>query len=276
MNTDEVFRENPCHSELPDSIYGTFYIYNFRMTSPAPALDRGIAVMQALQKKAPLSLDELAQYVACPKSSLLRILDSLQQNGWVKRNARKHYVPMLRLAPLEQSRDWDSFLVERLADLGRMLQLTIEWYQVKEGQAVITWRFEPESTPIHIRAQVGFPRGPGGEVDAVARILFACTSIQPGKTTWVYRKGDSHPVSAAQIRKEIKAMKRPLFGDQEYNTNGVRRLASGVRNSDGTLKGIIAIAEGFTPKADDLRTQRLAALQSAADDLETFLHKEPL
>ena len=38
--------------------------------------------------------------------------------------------------------------------------------------------------------------------------------------------------------------------DVEYNPNGVRRYAAAVRKSDGTLAGIIALAENFTPSAD--------------------------
>ena len=231
--------------------------------------------MQALQKQSPLSLDELSQLVDSPKSSLLRILSSLQQHGWVKRNAQKRYVPMIQLAPLEQAKNWDTLLVERLSDLGRMLDLTVEWYLLKAEQAVLSWRFEPEWSPVHIRAQVGFVRGIQGEVDAVVRTLLKSTRLEPGTSNWVYQQGEPSPISPGQLRKEVKAMNSRIAGDSEYNSNGVRRLAVSVLDQNGDVKGIIALAESFTPKADQLRPDRLQALQAAADDLETFLTKEP-
>lgn len=246
------------------------------MSSPAPALDRGIAVMQALQKENPLTLEQLSQLVDSPKSSLLRILSTLQQHGWVKRNSQKQYVPMLHLTPLEQTQDWETYLVERLSDLGRMLNLTVEWYQRKEEKAVITWRYEPENSPVHIRARVGFIRNSTGELDAVAQVLLKSTELKPGKDSWTYLQGEKAPLSTAEVRKKLNAISGRIVGDTEYNPNGVRRLAVSILNLDGTLRGIISIAESYTPKTDSLRIERMESLQGAADDLETFLHKECL
>jgi DNA-binding IclR family transcriptional regulator len=45
--------------------------------SAAPALERGIRVLKYLEGKDPVSLDSIARATGYPKSSLLRVLDTL-------------------------------------------------------------------------------------------------------------------------------------------------------------------------------------------------------
>jgi len=58
------------------------------------ALRRGLEVMLAIQRSSAATLSELSRQTGLSKATLLRILKTLQQAGWVERNElEKRYVP---------------------------------------------------------------------------------------------------------------------------------------------------------------------------------------
>ena len=250
-----------------------FFNQSLSQESQAPALERGIGLMELLQGGESLSLDELAQGLDSPKSSLLRILDTLQKKGWVSKDSKKNYRSTVKVVSLHEKMDWESHLEVKLSQLGEEVGLTVEWYEIQGERAVITWRFEPQAAYIRVLARIGYSRGVEEEIDAVAQVLLKGTSLIPGKKICHYDGGEKRPL----LKKELKACldgEEGLMGkDPEYNTNGVRRIATGLKDYKGKLRGIVALAEGFTPKADQLRSERLETLKKYTNELQQFLRE---
>lgn len=240
-------------------------------SSQAPALDRGITLMEVLTDHSPLNLEELSKYTSSPKSSLLRLLETLRTRGWVERDSEKKYLPLVKILKREAPFDWRQEMESELSSLAREIGLTVEWYDIKETRAVITWRYEPDGPLIQVKAKVGYSRGVKGEIDAVAQVLLKCTNMKAGEGIWIYRNGDEVPISKKQLEDCLQREEEHVGCDMEYNTNGVRRIAFGVRSKAGKLLGIIALAEGFTPKADQERSQRMNLLVKKGTELENYL-----
>jgi DNA-binding IclR family transcriptional regulator len=57
--------------------------------SPAPALERGIAILNILNSGESYSLETISKKLKLPRSSLLRLLSTLQRCGWIQRKRRQ-------------------------------------------------------------------------------------------------------------------------------------------------------------------------------------------
>lgn len=244
----------------------------------APALDRGLAVLETLDDGAWASLDGLAGTLAVPKSSLLRILGTLEQRGYVERSAQtRQYrtrVVIQRVAP--PSRQARQAVQAALEALSAELGLTVEWYRVGSTHAELTQRAEAAEGAVRIRARVGHRRARWGELDAIALVTHAALGLEGTKrqrqSTWAYRSGDRVTLTVAEYEARRSAVGTDLRArDSEYNNNGIRRLAKGVRAPAGRLFGILAVPAHFHPKAEQLVEKQLGILDAAGRNLEAAL-----
>ena len=65
---------------------------------PVPALERGLRVLVLLQEKGPLSLERIAEFSKIPKSSALRLLRTLEEINYVRRDQHtKHFHSQAKL-----------------------------------------------------------------------------------------------------------------------------------------------------------------------------------
>ncbi len=241
--------------------------------SAAPALDRGLDVIAALQTRGRLSLDEIAREVPAPKSSLLRILQTLCDRG-VACRADKRYALRMRLEAYEPL-DWSERIRRQLERLAGTLNVTVEWYEIHEGVARIAQRCEPSACPVKVRARVGFCRDTAHEVEAVSTLLLIYTDAPAGKAMWWYRRGDAVGLRANESKRHLnKHRNAEVVADEEYNTNGIRRMAAPILAPDRSLAGILALAECYTPKADAERPERMRALCQAKQSLQSFVEEE--
>lgn len=233
--------------------------------SPAPALERGLRVLEILQGSPALTLEELAQSTDIPKASLLRLLETLQGTGYVRRLANKRYRSIKTIID-HKDRDFDSVLQDTLRQLAQRCESTAEWYQRVDQGAEIRARYEPANCEVRVVANVGFIRKVPGELDAVAAVLLADRVVDAGDF-WVYdAAGQRLAIKPDDLsRRLVSAHERGWALDIHYNARGVRRMAHVVRDASGTLIGILALAESFAPGADQFRDERQATLiQSAA------------
>ena len=245
---------------------------------PAPALEKGVRVLNELIGKGPVNLETLARKTEIPKASLLRILNTLGSLDMVERsNATKEYTSLVRIVPFSSHRNQARLKIQKaLHSLSVFTGKTTEWYVFDSVRLVITDRVEPEQPVVQVRARIGFMRELNGEFDAVARsgLAYLEDHIQTG-SYWTYRKGEKMIVDDASVLKRLKQVKRKkAVMDREYNTNGVRRYAAPVLNpEDNTLFGIMAIAENYTPDADTHRNIYLTRLKETAVDLHNEIKK---
>lgn len=247
--------------------------------SSAPALERGLDVIQHLTGADACSLEELARALSAPKSTLLRVCAVLIERGVLRRGADKRYSLRLRLRPVAEprARRFPEAVRQELDRLGEQLQATVEWYDIDRDRdngcsARITARYEPDHGPVRVRARLGFRRPATGEVEAVATVLLTRTACRPGSDAWWYRDGAAVACEAAALRRHLAAHAgAAVVVDHAYNSNGIRRMAAPVCTGDGALAGILALAECYTPAAERDRPARCAALRHSAAALTDFL-----
>jgi IclR family mhp operon transcriptional activator len=95
------------------------------------ALARGLSVLQMLQTSRGLTLGELHRLSAIPKASLLRILKTLMEQGFVwQRMADEAWVPSFSLAELARRIDGEVMLVEVASPVLERLSQKIDWPSV--------------------------------------------------------------------------------------------------------------------------------------------------
>ncbi|TXH99781.1 MAG: transcriptional regulator [Pseudorhodobacter sp.] len=95
------------------------------------ALARGLEVLQILQSTGALTLADLHRLTGIPKASLLRILKTLMQSGFIwQRMVDDAWVPSFSLAELAGRMDRESQLVEVASPVLAALTAEIEWPSV--------------------------------------------------------------------------------------------------------------------------------------------------
>ena len=95
------------------------------------ALARGLEVLQILQSSGALTLADLYRLTGIPKASLLRILKTLMERGFIwQRMVDDAWVPSFSLAELAGRMDRESQLVEVASPVLAALTAEIEWPSV--------------------------------------------------------------------------------------------------------------------------------------------------
>lgn len=248
------------------------------MNLPAPALQRGLHILELLKDGENRSLEDISNSLGFPKSSVTRLLETLCGMDYVERDeTTKRYTTRVALYPLTQRHSRFRQLIQScLENLSAELELTTEWFTPMKDHVLLTQRCEDTSNSVRIRAQLGFRREYWTEFDALARIGQKALKRKGTKKQmnqcWVYNKGEKKTITASAVTSGIKAITDDLIAyDDEYNPNGIRRMAIGIRDADNSLFGIIAVPVHYHPKADAMRASRLKTLAAAGTKLEKKL-----
>lgn len=105
------------------------------------ALRRGLDVMLAIQRSSAVTLQELHRQTGLSKATLLRILKTLQQAGWVERNElEKRYVPTSATGQSGAAAAWRTRLTALAASPRATLQRLVPWpidLGVRDGTAML-------------------------------------------------------------------------------------------------------------------------------------------
>ncbi len=105
------------------------------------ALRRGLDVMLAIQRSSAVTLQELHRQTGVSKATLLRILKTLQQAGWVERSEHdKRYVPASATGQSGPVAAWRTRLSALAAPARATLQRLVPWpidLGVRDGTAML-------------------------------------------------------------------------------------------------------------------------------------------
>ena len=105
------------------------------------ALRRGLEVLFAIERSSAATLAELHRQTSVPKASLLRILKTLQQTGWVERNELEgRYVPTSAAGESGPAVEWRAQLSAMAAQPRATLQRRVPWpidLAVRDGTAML-------------------------------------------------------------------------------------------------------------------------------------------
>jgi DNA-binding IclR family transcriptional regulator len=241
---------------------------------PAPALEYGIRAIQALEDIGEMSLEDLTRKTAVPRSTLLRVLATMEELGMVARdNDNRKFTAVMRLVPTDDHEEQNLRILRKtMENLCDAVKQTIEWYEATSEDALtITHRCEPTGDrEVRISAKVGFTRSCNEEFEAVARVACSgqfCPVKFEGR--WQYdNDGNKQIFTVEEVEILLRAVKMEGAAiDYSYNSNGVRRCASGVFDQDGDPVGILAIAESFYPGADREWGQKFTVLRDSSRQL---------
>lgn len=248
------------------------------MPSRAPALERGLQVLELLQEGGWHSLEELATRLGFPKSSLMRLLETLLERDYLERCPEsKRYRCRVAIYRISQRHNEVRHVIQHALDaLCVTLGFTTEWHVAKELHLELMQRAEAAEASVRIRAQVGFRRYWWQEQDALALVSQVACGLKPNReqraTLWEYRQGEAKRLSKACHEKRKAVIDARLLAyDSEYNSNGIRRLVKGVRDKDGSLLGLLAVPIHFYPKADAALAEQLSQLECCGAQLEEQL-----
>lgn len=248
------------------------------MKCQAPAVQQAIELLELLNQSGPLNLTGIAAQTGFSKATLLRILATLEAYGWVSRSKsgdRKFEAEVMIRSKNHQNRE--QRIQEIVDNLCSKTNHTVEWYLLTDEYAEIVQRSEPANRVVLIKAKLGFRRSFSAELDAVVRVAAAagavdCRTAEPPNGYGFYRSGKIVHLSQHETQELIAKVGHDLLTfDHEWNSNGFRRHAVGVRRHDGKLAGILAVAAAFTPQADAETEGINAALSAAARQLEELL-----
>lgn len=247
--------------------------------SKAPALDRGLQLIYLLQTHEALSLEEASNLCKAPKSSLIRVFETLEAWSLVKRDVvtKRYslYLPM-NLADGEKER-WQGFVGQSLREFSLLTGLTSEWYLPRVHHVELVDRHEPSHTAVSIRAKVGFTRPAWGQWEAVNKLALKYQAIQAQNheqnDDWIYDNGEERPIGPEEKMKILNDIpEEGLVFDREYNPYGVRRVAKAVF-SEGRLFGILAMPQHYHPKADEQMLELCSQMRSFGSRFETQLRQ---
>lgn len=211
----------------------------------APALTRGVAILEHLSAVESDSLDGITRTLDFPKSSTLRLLETLCTLGLVERSEAKTYRALKHLIDARSGDDrFEALLVAELKHLVASTGETAEWYLPSHVGLTIVRQLRAEGE-VAVLAKAGFVRCWGEELDAVAMLGYAHSEYAPKTLSGLSghtSNGHREKLSAADIRQRMTELNKGVRAvDLFFNQNGVRRLAVALFN-DGELMGVLAIA----------------------------------
>jgi len=241
-----------------------------------PALTRGLKTLEILSSNKEMSLESLAQQLQVPKSSMLRIMDTLKRLQYVSRDeVTKKYttnVIVQQISPFYSS--LSDKIQQLMIKVTNTFKVTSEWYAPGPEGVKIILREEPVDAVVHVCAQLGFFRKKDVELEAVTRIAYKSNyySWSPALVFKSYNNGSRIVLANEKAYRLVQAVGDDwMTVDEEYNSNGIRRLAVGVRDPQNKLFGIMALAESYTPNRKKELTAKLAALKDTANSIEKSL-----
>jgi DNA-binding IclR family transcriptional regulator len=228
------------------------------MKYKAPAVHQAIEVIEMLIESESLTLGQIAEKTEFSKATLLRLLETMESHSWVgKISGGKAYESLVVIRPKNNPAHNSELLIQNIIDeLSTKTNHTVEWYLPREKYAEIIQRCEPTDRVVSIRAKLGFRRIYAGELDAVNRVAMAsgaidCRQNEPDTGYSTYKDGKHIHIPIHEAQTLVTQVGDELLTyDHEWNNNGIRRHAIGIKGRNGELAGILAIASSFTPQAD--------------------------
>jgi len=226
---------------------------------PAPALGRGLELLRLLWQKPGATLDDLAKATGWPKSSLLRLLASLEQHGAATRDGRSGWRATVNLSGAVSgvgAEAWQGAL-PALANLG----VRAELYRFDDDGPVLTAIAEPAGWATTGMVQTHW-RPQTAEMLAPVQLWLAHRASGPPGRTWYWRERRRAWLSATVSRRLIdRARLAPLAECPARNHNALRRCAVALRGDRSVAGALVAAQVCFSAQEVVPRAVREALLK---------------
>ena len=242
---------------------------------PAPALEKGLYLLEILNNQGEKKLEELTTISNLPKASVNRYLKTLMMVGYVGRNLEtKKFYSLCRIEREHSSvESLRIHLPEIMKELVEATGFTAEWYEYQNESAVITLREEPQNVAVKVLATQGFQRTLNQELDAVARIFIKYYGFPEPMPNYYIRKWDEIiKLSTDEVNQKLDELpENYLAVDKNFNHNGIRRCAIAVFDAQRQLVGTIALAGHYHPSSNSVQQKGIELLKNCLEKLNKFL-----
>jgi DNA-binding IclR family transcriptional regulator len=242
--------------------------------SPAPALERGLALLQQLEREGACSLELLAGLSGLPKSSVSRLLLSLERVGVISRDsATKRYVALMHLTPIALTNSlWRKMSLEKMIRLSESSGQTVELYLFERDRLTMIERCEPTDVVVKVHAKIGWER-PLDEIDALSQIVYSFSDlVLPGTEFWYWKDGKKKNMPRSEIKVLLRDVQKNAGAvDIHVNSHGVRRYAVPLVDRFGKLQAVLAIAQAPLPGRFESDISLLHQLQQMRSEIEPLV-----
>lgn len=234
--------------------------------SPAPALEKGLYLLEILNKQGEKKLEEMTAVSGMPKASVNRYLKTLVMAGYAQRDPiTKKFYGLCRIERNSNSSDMlKDQLPKIMSELVDATGFTAEWYEYRNQHAFITFRQEPQNVAVKVLANLGFCRRLDEELDAVAQLFIKNYGLPTTLPNYYIRKWDEKiTLTPAQVSEKIEAVGNNfLAADKNFNHNGVRRCAIAVFDNHKNMLGVLALAGHYHPSSNKVQQKGIELLKN--------------
>lgn len=257
------------------------------MVKSIEALARGIQVLDELRNKSPMSLADLHRDTSISKATLLRILRTLQEAGWVYRSlGDSQYRLSYSLQQVSEVQEQSVALAELASSIIKELQRDLQWpsdIAVRDNLTMkVVESSRPQATFILNREQIGIK--PAMLFSAVGRVYLAFCSkeereeIIKGLKAAGGKEGRlAH--DSVWLEKLLIKTKEQGFGEREANywgigsTDGrcVEAIAVPIMHKEKVIASLTVVWPEGNLEASKIRTFFLPRLQIAAKQISERL-----
>lgn len=210
---------------------------------PAPALTRGLTLLQILEREGASSLDQLTRHCGWPKSSVFRLLASLEAYGAIERDpTTRRFEASLRLVPVDGAAPSLRRAARgELVPLAELCASSAELWAWDGRQLTMLDRADPEDAEVIVRNRIGTSRGLQ-ELEALSQVVHARTGRAVPRRAWAWGSEGRRDLTRDEIAQRIAAARAGPGDDLLPNGYGIARLAAPLLGPDGRLLGVLALA----------------------------------
>lgn len=206
---------------------------------PAPALGRGLHVLRLLGKAPGSTLEDLVRTTAWPRSSLARLLASLERNGAVARGDGRGWRATALLAPTIEAGDLDAWR-NGPAALARH-GVRGELYAFTGTGLVLMAAVEPDAWTVRSVVQPGW-RPELSELLAPVQLWWAHVADRPPRRGWHWRDRERQWLArTATVQLIDRVRLAPSAECPARNHNALRRCAVPLRRGGQVVGALAAV-----------------------------------
>lgn len=206
---------------------------------PAPALGRGLHVLRLLGRTPGSTLEDLVRATSWPRSSLARLLTSLERNGAVARADGRGWQATALLAPTVEAGALDAWR-KAPAALARH-GVRGELYAFTGDGPVLMAAVEPDDWMVRSVVQVGWHADPT-ELLALVQLWWAHAVDRPARRGWYWQERERRWLERAALGRLIDRVRLAPYAEcLARNHNALRRCAVPLRRGGQVVGALVAV-----------------------------------
>lgn len=219
-----------------------------RAPQTVQALERGLSLLAAINESAPASLSILVDATGLPKATVVRLLHTLREAGYVEHAENAGYRLLPRVRSLFSSIDRENAPTQTIRRLLNDFASVVKWpaeFMIREGATMLIEVSNRDSAPIALRRfeHLRFPI----LHSASGRALLAWSKPRQReeiiRSALLQEKASERGDVARMVRRNISETLARGYSVQDYNTpiEGTRAISVPVYSGDAAVAALVLI-----------------------------------